>query len=121
MSTPSWQDVTQLLLAWSQGEQTALEKLTPLVYEELHRLAHHYMGRERPNHTLQTATLVNEVYVRLMDCSRVRWQNRPPPPGHLGPTDAAFLKEACAADEALRQEVESLLAQQEEAESFIEV
>lgn len=76
MPTPSPQDVTQLLLAWSQGEQTALEKLTPLVYKELHRLARRYMGRERPNHTLQTTALVNEAYLRLVDCSRVRWQNR---------------------------------------------
>jgi RNA polymerase sigma factor (TIGR02999 family) len=77
MTTPlSPQDVTQLLLAWSQGEQTALEKLTPLVYKELHRLARRYMGRERPDHTLQTTALVNEAYLRLVDCSRVRWQNR---------------------------------------------
>jgi RNA polymerase sigma factor (TIGR02999 family) len=76
MPTPSPQDVTQLLLAWSQGEQTALQKLTPLVYRELHRLARRYMGRERPDHTLQTTALVNEAYLRLVDCSRVRWQNR---------------------------------------------
>src|SRR2546425_8609643 len=76
MPTPSPQDVTQLLLAWSQGEKTALEKLTPLVYKELHRLARRYMGRERPDHTLQTTALVNEAYLRLVDCSRVRWQNR---------------------------------------------
>jgi RNA polymerase sigma factor (TIGR02999 family) len=76
VSSPSPQDVTQLLLAWSQGEQTALEKLTPLVYKELHRLARRYMGRERPDHTLQTTALVNEAYLRLVDCSRVRWQNR---------------------------------------------
>jgi len=76
MPTPSPQDVTQLLLAWSQGEQTALEKLTPLVYKELHRLARRYMRGERPDHTLQTTALVNEAYLRLIDCSKVRWQNR---------------------------------------------
>src|SRR6267143_962408 len=76
MPSPSPQDVTQLLLAWSQGEQTALEKLTPLVYKELHRLARRYMSRERPDHTLQTTALVNEAYLRLVDCSRVHWQNR---------------------------------------------
>jgi len=70
------EDVTQLLLAWSQGEHTALEKLTPLVYKELHRLARRYMGRERPDHTLQTTALVNEAYLKLVDCSRVHWQNR---------------------------------------------
>src|SRR5262245_39491000 len=76
MTAPSPQDVTQLLLAWGQGERTALEKLTPLVYRELHRLARRYMSHERPDHTLQTTALVNEVYLRLVDCSRVRWQNR---------------------------------------------
>jgi RNA polymerase sigma factor (TIGR02999 family) len=63
-------------LAWGQGEQSALDQLTPLVYDELHRLAHRYMGHERPGHTLQTSALVNEVYLRLIDSSHVRWQNR---------------------------------------------
>src|SRR5438093_209818 len=77
MTTPlPPQEVTQLLLAWSQGEQTALEKLMPLVYKELHRLAHRYMRGERPDHTLQTTALVNEAYLRLIDSSKVRWQNR---------------------------------------------
>ncbi|MFN0172197.1 MAG: ECF-type sigma factor [Bryobacteraceae bacterium] len=70
------QDVTQLLLAWSQGEEAALEKLIPIVERELHRLAHHYMGRERAGHSLQTTALVNEAYLRLVDSSKVRWQNR---------------------------------------------
>jgi RNA polymerase sigma factor (TIGR02999 family) len=69
-------EITQLLLAWGQGEQAALDQLTPLVYDELHRLAHHYMGHERPGHTLQTSALVNEAYLRLIDSSHVRWQNR---------------------------------------------
>ncbi len=73
---PLPQEVTQLLLAWGQGEQAAFEKLTPLVYKELRRLAHRYMGRERPGHTLQTTALVNEAYLRLVDCKQVRWQNR---------------------------------------------
>ncbi len=68
--------VTQLLLAWSAGDQTALEQLIPLVYEELRRLAKHQMGRERSGHTLQTTALVNEAYLRLIDVSQVRWQNR---------------------------------------------
>ena len=77
MTTPlSPQDVTQLLLAWSQGEPTALEKLMPVIYKELHRLAHRCMRRERPDHTLQTTALVNEAYLRLIDSSKVRWQNR---------------------------------------------
>jgi RNA polymerase sigma factor (TIGR02999 family) len=69
-------EITQLLLAWGRGEQAALDQLTPLVYDELRRLAHRYMGRERPGHTLQTSALVNEVYLRLVDSSHVRWRNR---------------------------------------------
>ena len=68
--------VTGLLLAWSQGEQAALEKLVPLVYAELRRIAHRYMNRERRGHTLQTTELVNEAYLRLIDASQMRWQDR---------------------------------------------
>src|SRR6266705_310987 len=68
--------VTGLLLAWSRGEQTALEKLVPLVYAELRRIAHRYMNRERRGHTLQTTELVNEAYLRLIDANQVRWQDR---------------------------------------------
>jgi RNA polymerase sigma factor (TIGR02999 family) len=70
------QEVTQLLLAWSQGDRAALDRLIPLVSTELHRLAHHYMRRERAGHTLQTTALVNEAYVRLVDASRVEWRDR---------------------------------------------
>ena len=76
MSSPSSQDVTQLLRAWSAGDQQALEKLTPLVYEELHRRARHYVARERPGHTIQTTALINEVYLRLVDFRGVTWQDR---------------------------------------------
>lgn len=76
MLRPPPMEITQLLLAWGRGEQAALDQLTPLVYDELRRLAHRYMGRERPGHTLQTSALVNEVYLRLVDSSHVRWQNR---------------------------------------------
>lgn len=76
MKTPANQDVTQLLLAWRSGDDAALEKLVPLVYEELRRLARLYMRRERAGHTLQTTALVNEAYLRLVDVSKVRWQNR---------------------------------------------
>lgn len=69
-------DVTQLLLAWSQGEASALDELLPLVNAELHRLAHHFMRRENPGHTLQTAALVNEAYLKLIDQRQVTWQNR---------------------------------------------
>lgn len=74
--TSSPHDVTQLLMDWSNGNQAALDSLMPLVYEELHRLAHRYMGRERPGHTLQTSGLVNEAYLRLIDQNKVHWQNR---------------------------------------------
>jgi RNA polymerase sigma factor (TIGR02999 family) len=76
MQTPSPKEITQLLVAWGDGDQSALEELAPLVQSELHRLAHHYMGRERPGHTLQTSALVNEAYLRLIDWKAVRWQNR---------------------------------------------
>jgi RNA polymerase sigma factor (TIGR02999 family) len=70
------QDVTQLLRAWSEGDSQALEALTPLVYEELHRRAHWHMARERPGMTLQTTALVNEAYVRLIDLRHVSWRDR---------------------------------------------
>lgn len=73
---PSTQQVTELLLAWRQGEESALEKLTPLVYEQLRRLAHRYMRGERAAHTLQTTALVNEAYLRLIDGQQVKWQDR---------------------------------------------
>jgi RNA polymerase sigma factor (TIGR02999 family) len=76
MSGQSHQDVTALLMAWGNGDADALSRLTPLVHGELHRLAEAYMGRERAGHTLQTTGLVNEAYIKLVDCSRVRWQNR---------------------------------------------
>jgi len=76
MQTHSPNEITRLLTAWTDGDQSALEKLVPLVESELHRLAHHYMGRERPGHTLQTSALVNEAYIRLIDWKNVRWQNR---------------------------------------------
>jgi RNA polymerase sigma factor (TIGR02999 family) len=68
--------VTQLLQEWSQGDDAALAELTPLVYEELRRLAHHYMEGERPDHTLQTTALVNEAYLRLADQTNPNWQSR---------------------------------------------
>ena len=76
MARPSNQDVTQMLLAWNRGDPEALEKLTPLVYEELRRLAHWHMVGERPDHMLQTTALVHEAYLHLIDCQRVQWQNR---------------------------------------------
>jgi len=76
MQTYSQQEITQLLVAWSSGDESALTRLAPLVYNELHRLAHHYMRGERSGHTLQTTALVNEAYVRLIDWKSVQWQNR---------------------------------------------
>jgi RNA polymerase sigma factor (TIGR02999 family) len=68
--------VTDLLLAWKEGDATAMDRLAPLVYQELHRLARGYMKREREAHSLQTSALVNEAYLRLVDVRRVDWQNR---------------------------------------------
>jgi RNA polymerase sigma factor (TIGR02999 family) len=76
MAAAPAQDITELLLAWSGGDQDALQRLTPLVYGELHRLAHHYMAGERTGHTLQSTALVNEAYLRLVQTSRMQWQNR---------------------------------------------
>src|SRR5215469_12614088 len=69
-------NITQLLVAWNQGDQDALARLTPLVHKELHRLAHRYMAGERRGHVLQTTALINEAFVRLIDWRQVEWQSR---------------------------------------------
>ena len=69
-------DVTDLLVAWREGDPDALAQLIPLVHEELRRIAHAYLARERPDHTLRTTALVNEAYLRLVNTSRVQWQHR---------------------------------------------
>jgi RNA polymerase sigma factor (TIGR02999 family) len=76
MNTPESHDVTQLLVAWSDGDASALERLAPLVQAELHRLAKHYMRREREDHVLQTSALINEAYLRLIDWKTARFENR---------------------------------------------
>lgn len=76
MTDISKKNVTQMLQAWSDGDQNALDELFAMVYEELHRLAGAYMRRERPNHTLQPTALINEAYLRLVDHSAMNWQNR---------------------------------------------
>jgi RNA polymerase sigma-70 factor (ECF subfamily) len=73
---PPQHHITQLLAEWSDGNQSALDELYPLVYDELHRLARRYMSRERKGHTLQTTALINEAYVRLVDQRNVHWANR---------------------------------------------
>ncbi|MGI8919873.1 MAG: ECF-type sigma factor, partial [Pyrinomonadaceae bacterium] len=70
-------EITQRLVAWSGGSQAALDKLYPLVYEELRRMAHSFMRHERKGHTLQTNALINEAYLRLVDQKNVHWANRP--------------------------------------------
>ena len=74
--TPSPQQVTQLLVAWGDGDGAALDQLMPLVHEELRRLAHHYMRGEGPGNTMQTSALVNEAYLRLVDQTNPHWHNR---------------------------------------------
>jgi len=76
MNQPASQDITRLLLAWGAGDQAALDELMPLVYAELRKLARGYMRNQPADHTLQTTALVNEAYLRLIDSSRVNWQNR---------------------------------------------
>jgi len=76
MTAPSTQPVTLLLLAWRQGDQAALERLVPMVYQELRRLARRYLAGQRPDHTLQASALVNEAYMRLIDCQLVNWKDR---------------------------------------------
>ncbi|MBV9769365.1 MAG: sigma-70 family RNA polymerase sigma factor [Bryobacterales bacterium] len=73
---PTGDDISTLLRAWSEGDQEALKKLTPIVYDELHRLARRYMKQERQGHSLQTTALVNEAYTRLVDYNRMQWQDR---------------------------------------------
>jgi RNA polymerase sigma factor (TIGR02999 family) len=70
------QEITTLLLSWSNGDQAALDQLIPLVYPELRRLARNYMNREKEGHTLQTSALINEAYLRLVDQQHLGWQNR---------------------------------------------
>src|SRR5579862_7226166 len=73
-STPN--EVTQLLRAWTEGDRGAFDRLVPVVYAELHRLARHYMAQERPDHILQTTALVNEAYLRLVATEQIDWRNR---------------------------------------------
>ena len=74
--SPAGHQITELLAEWREGNQSALDELYPLVYDELHRLARRYMSRERKGHTLQTTALINEAYVRLVDQKNVNWANR---------------------------------------------
>ena len=92
------EDVTSLLMAWSEGDEQALDKLTPIVYSELHQLAHRFISRERSGHGLQTTALVNEAYLRLLDCSRIRWQDR----AHFFAISAKLMRRILV-DEARRQ------------------
>src|SRR5438445_13146820 len=96
--TPTSHEVSQLLVAWGNGDQAARDRLMPLVYDELHRLAHQHMRRERPGHTLQTSGLVNEAYLRLVDQSQVHWENR----GHFFGIAARLMRQILV-DEALRR------------------
>jgi len=76
MGPPSVHEISQLLRAWSAGDEEALDRLTPLIYRELHRAAQRYMARQQPDHTLQTTALVNEVYLRLVAFNEVSWADR---------------------------------------------
>jgi len=93
-------DVSTLLRAWSDGDQSALERLTPVVYEELRRLAHRYMKGERSGHSLQTTALVNEAYMRLVDFDRMQWQDR----AHFFAVSAQVMRRILV-DQARRQNI----------------
>ena len=80
--------VTRLLKEWSEGDETALEQLMPLVYDELHRLAHQHMRREKPGNVLQTSALINEAYLRLVDEPQIHWQESRALFRHRGAADA---------------------------------
>ena len=89
MAKTSPQEITLLLQAWGNGDSTALEALTPLVYAELHRLAKSYMSKERPGHVLSTTDVVNEAYTRLIDWKNASWQNR----AHFFAVSARFMRQ----------------------------
>jgi len=93
-------EITELLVAWSGGDRSALDQLAPVVYEELRRQARALMARERPGHTLQTTALVNEAYLRLVDCNRMRWQDR----AHFFAVSAQMMRRVLV-DYARRQNV----------------
>ncbi|HEX5731257.1 MAG TPA: sigma-70 family RNA polymerase sigma factor [Blastocatellia bacterium] len=76
MDKSSDNEVTQFLIAWRNGDETAFDTLIPVVYKELHQLAKYYLSKERPDHTLQASALVNEAYLRLIDYKKVQWENR---------------------------------------------
>jgi hypothetical protein len=88
-------EVTQLLKAWGHGDEDALGRLIPVVQKELHRIAHYYMLRERPDHTLQTTALVNEVYLRLVAMPHMSWQDRAHFFAHLSAHDASHPHRFC--------------------------
>jgi len=115
MKEPPSHEVTHLLQAWSNGDGGALDKLMPLVYNELHRLAERYMAAERPGHTLQTTALVNEAYLRLVDVREVSWQNR----AHFFAVSAQFMRrilvEFARSRHALKRGAESPPVSLEEA------
>ncbi len=95
MATPLTDEVTRLLKAWTAGDEQALEKLTPLVYEQLHRVAQRCMAGERPGHTLQTTALVNEVYLRLVDCGQSQLAGSGAFLCRVRPADAAYSDRFC--------------------------
>jgi len=96
--TPSSHEVTKLLKDWSAGDESALDKLMPLVYDELRRLAHQHMRREKRGHTLQTSALVNEAYLRLVDQGNINWEGR----GHFFGIAARLMRQILV-DQARRR------------------
>src|SRR5215510_12514174 len=102
MAIPDSHEVTELLLAWSEGDQEALDRLVPLVYDELRRLAQSYMRKERANQILQTTALIHEAYIRLIDANSMQWQKRG------GGAKQVSLDEAMMIDEGLDDDLVAL-------------
>lgn len=108
MSTPPTQEVTELLQKWSAGDADALERLTPVVYAELHRIAKRSLRRERANHTLQTTALVNEAYLRLIDWKTARWEDR----AHFFGVSAVLMRRILVDFARKRSKIEGEVVQQ---------
>jgi RNA polymerase sigma-70 factor, ECF subfamily len=108
MATQTSQAVTQLLIAWNNGDPAALEQLIPLVQAELHRLARHYMAQERAGHPLQPTALVNEAYIRLIEWQNVEWKNR----AHFFGVSAQLMRRILVDLARRRQRVSGKSAQQ---------
>jgi RNA polymerase sigma factor (TIGR02999 family) len=114
MTSPS-QEISQLLRAWSEGDRTALDKLVPLVYDELRRMARRYMNRQQAGHTLQTTALIHEAYLKLIDQNDAHWRNRAHFFGVAAKAIRSILVDYARASHAAKRGGEALLVSLDEA------